>query len=266
MAAGVEDDDFSGLPLTEARLPDSLVQSLARLGIAYEGALQSLTEAELEGLGPGRGAVEALRYGALPLLEPVVAPEVVPDVMPEASEAELTPEEILGCLIAGEEPYTGRLIRSGPLVDDRVREALVLALDALDGRDKAEPLAFMQALNSALPEGSKERSGVVLGPSVLETEQLWRNGRDPDEIAKERGLTLSTVYGHLGKLVQARRVDYRDLLSEWEERTILEVAAGKSGKLTVYQLARALDGYFDPAEIAFALNHHGLPVLYAKSG
>jgi len=51
-----------------------------------------------------------------------------------------------------------------------------------------------------------------LGETVLETGELFAEGLGPTEIAEQRGLAISTIEGHLAKLIMAREIDSLDRL------------------------------------------------------
>ena len=58
-----------------------------------------------------------------------------------------------------------------------------------------------------LEELRRARGKVAAGGTVEYTSQLLAQGLAPKQIAQQRGLTLVTVYGHCGKLIEAGKLD-----------------------------------------------------------
>jgi uncharacterized protein YpbB len=52
---------------------------------------------------------------------------------------------------------------------------------------------------------------------------LYRQQKSPEEIAHERGLTLSTVVGHLARYIDSGEVDFDDLVSREHQLIIANV-------------------------------------------
>jgi ATP-dependent DNA helicase RecQ len=69
--------------------------------------------------------------------------------------------------------------------------------------------------------------------SSLETLALLKKGHAPDEIARRRGLTLGTVWGHLSQLVEEGKLGRSEVLDlpESELGTILDALEAHGGKL-----------------------------------
>lgn len=69
------------------------------------------------------------------------------------------------------------------------------------------------------PEKSPKRQK---GDSALETKALFDQGMSPEDIAKERNLAISTVYGHLAELVGQGVLDASQFIDEEKYNTILD--------------------------------------------
>lgn len=91
-------------------------------------------------------------------------------------------------------------------------------------------------------------------PTHIITYQAFEQGKNPEEIAKERGLTLSTIYGHLGKLAQAGVVDIQRLFDEEKIKTFEEFYRNHDFE-TLTQWKNVLPDNFDFHEIRILLNH-----------
>ncbi len=67
------------------------------------------------------------------------------------------------------------------------------------------------------------------GPTAEETWQLWRQGKTLFEIADARGLTRSTITGHLLQLMaEGRQIDISRIIPA-ERRKMIETAIAKAG-------------------------------------
>ena len=54
---------------------------------------------------------------------------------------------------------------------------------------------------------------------------MLKQGKKPKEIAEERDLALSTIYGHIAKLIQDKKVMIEDFLSKEKINKILKTLA-----------------------------------------
>lgn len=74
---------------------------------------------------------------------------------------------------------------------------------------------------------AKVKSATPKKSTVQETYELWQQKNSVQEIAKIRVLTTQTIYGHLGKLIQAGTISLSDVLPED----------------TITKLSKAFEGY-----------------------
>ncbi len=85
-----------------------------------------------------------------------------------------------------------------------------------------------------LPQGfskhkiEKKKAQMQAGGTVEYTAQLIHEGLAPDQIARQRDLTLMTIYGHCAKLIEAGKLDV-DKVIEKEMREKMEAAIQKVG-------------------------------------
>ena len=64
----------------------------------------------------------------------------------------------------------------------------------------------------------------MLSPSVLETLNLFRSGKSPEEIAESRNLAVSTIYGHLSEIIADGQLLLKDVI-RLNDDEFLEVRA-----------------------------------------
>jgi ATP-dependent DNA helicase RecQ len=84
-----------------------------------------------------------------------------------------------------------------------------------------------------------------LGESARATFHLFRSGQSVDEIARQRGLTTGTVFGHLAEAVEAGEgIDLRAFLTTEQEEEIVRAAAS-SGWQSLGALRESLGGRYD---------------------
>jgi len=119
-------------------------------------------------------------------------------------------------------------------VGSRKREEYgAVFLEAIATHLKANPRQNFQKTPSRLPlppsSGKKH-----LGNTVHETLKAFRNGLSVEQIAQQRGLVKSTIYGHLEQAIQAgERIDIHRLISpDTHAQITTAFAKTESGKLT----------------------------------
>jgi ATP-dependent DNA helicase RecQ len=84
--------------------------------------------------------------------------------------------------------------------------------------------AFVQEIVNFAKENTKPGTRVVKGMTYIQTHELYKDGFTIDDIAQQRGLTSSTVVGHLVKLrEEGHDINLRSLISD---RMYEEVLAG----------------------------------------
>ena len=105
-----------------------------------------------------------------------------------------------------------KVAANGFSVDSYLREKQMSMLDALSEDD-------VKPKNHRKPKLSGEPK--VVKPKTWEVSfQMYQQGMKPDLIAHERGLTLSTVIGHLSRYLTSGEVAFHDLVSPEHQQTI----------------------------------------------
>jgi ATP-dependent DNA helicase RecQ len=103
-----------------------------------------------------------------------------------------------------------------PLGEAAIREKAPISLN-LSRRITAKKLVDKKAAKSA-------------GGTVTYTEQLFREGLKPLEIAQQRGLSYQTIYAHLAELIAAGIIDIEEVVSEVIRKKV-EAAIQKVGSV-----------------------------------
>ena len=133
------------------------------------------------------------------------------------------------------------------------------------GRAKLEDLGepFLECINAYASErgwlepststgtGAREKKAPrVVGPSFRQTGRLITEGRTLEEVAEARSLAVTTVIGHLERLIEeGEKVDWRHLLPESNRRLEIEVVLDIVGDQLLRPVFDELGGQFSYNEI-----------------
>jgi ATP-dependent DNA helicase RecQ len=109
-----------------------------------------------------------------------------------------------------------------------------------------------EAVDGARPP-RKPRQG--LSPTARQTLQLFRNGKEPEVIAAERGLGLSTIEGHLAACIEEGQLRDLDGLVEPAEQAKIRQAAEGNGTEALRPIYEALNGTISYGKIRLAVAH-----------
>ena len=104
---------------------------------------------------------------------------------------------------------------------------------------------------------AKEKNTVEKTPKVdtlKETLRLYEAGMSPDEIARQRNLVLSTIYGHLGRLASQGLIDIDDLVSKEHQLIIRNAAAKFTTAYTLKEIREILPDHISYHEIKIVLS------------
>ncbi|MBP7500911.1 MAG: helix-turn-helix domain-containing protein, partial [Chryseobacterium sp.] len=95
-------------------------------------------------------------------------------------------------------------------------------------------------------------------PTHVLTYQLFQDGKTISEIARERGLVNSTIFGHLSKYAEQNLLDKSDLLRIYpkEKVTAFEKVFKQSPKENINDWKAALPADFDFGEIRLIWNYY----------
>lgn len=92
-------------------------------------------------------------------------------------------------------------------------------------------------------------------PTHIVTFQMFEDGKTVSEIAKERGLVVSTIYGHLAKFSEQGLLDLERVLAK-EKIQVFEQLYKESPKETLNEWKQALPAEFEFHEIRILMNHY----------
>jgi hypothetical protein len=87
------------------------------------------------------------------------------------------------------------------------------------------------------------------------TLEMFNNGMTIDQIAKERELVPSTIEGHLGKAIEAKRLDISALVSETELKEIIGVIEHLPTGFISKDLYDGLRGKYGYGKLRAVMNH-----------
>ncbi len=137
-------------------------------------------------------------------------------------------------------------------------EDFKLFLDDLE--DYLKGLKSVHLLETPLLDEKNEEVKVNLTvakvPSQVLTFQLFEEGKTPNEIAKERGLVVETVYGHLAKFAEQGLLDIKRILPKEKIKTFEDLYYQKNDITTLTQWKNALPKEFEFNEIRILMNHY----------
>ena len=105
-------------------------------------------------------------------------------------------------------------------------------LDAIDEKRLSKEQAKKKTKAKKEPKPPKEKTWNI-------TYQMYKQGLLPDEIAKERTLTVSTIIGHLARFIPTGEVSLSELVPTDHQSAILKVIqtiGTKEGKMAIKNL------------------------------
>lgn len=135
-----------------------------------------------------------------------------------------------------------KIAEKGYTVTDYLKEKQMSMLDAIDERRRER----------------KPKAHKVVKPKTWEVSlALYREGKSPEDIARERALTLSTILSHLARYTDSGEVDFNDLVSREHQLIIANVIrkVGTSEGTTAIKNLCPPDITYD--EIRLVLEHNG---------
>ena len=113
--------------------------------------------------------------------------------------------------------------------------------------------SFKEEIKQYIIEKSKSGKNVK-GATYLQTLEMYRKGMTPDEIAKSRDLSPTTIYSHLSQLyVGGEDIDVLKFVSKDEMKAIFEVVENMESPITLKPIFEALDEKIEYTKIRFAL-------------
>lgn len=105
-------------------------------------------------------------------------------------------------------------------------------------------------------EEIKISSKIAKIPTHILSYQLFENGMSLPEIAKERGLTLSTIYGHFAKIAEQKHIDIERILVKDKVQVFeKEYTKNSNHHQSLTDWKNALPSDFEYGEIRLLLNY-----------
>ena len=123
-----------------------------------------------------------------------------------------------------------KIAEKGFTVTTYLKEKQISMLDAMDeGLRVGDGTSGMSSPKPRRQRERKPKAPKVIKPKTWEVSlELYRQHKSPEDIARERSLTLGTVIGHLARYVDSGEVDISDLVSR-EHQLIIANAIRKIG-------------------------------------
>ncbi len=125
-----------------------------------------------------------------------------------------------------------------------------------DLEDYLNDLKEIYLLDVCLFDEKNERKislNVAKIPSHILTFQLFEEGKTPCEIAKERGLVMETIYGHLAKFAEQGLLDIQRVIAS-EKIKLFEQEFSKSNHENLTDWKKSLSDQLEYSEIRILLN------------
>lgn len=93
-------------------------------------------------------------------------------------------------------------------------------------------------------------------PSQVLTYQLFEQGKTPAEIAKERGLVIETIFGHLAKFAEQGLLDIKRVISKEKIKEFEKLFYQENDLDTLTKWKNTLSNDFEFNEIRILINHY----------
>ena len=125
-----------------------------------------------------------------------------------------------------------RIAELGFSISTYLHEKQYSMLDAIDEKRLSKEQAKKKTKAKKEPKPPKEKTWNI-------TYQMYKQGLSPDEIAKERTLTVSTIIGHLARFIPTGEVSLSELVPTDHQSAILKVIqtiGTKEGKTAIKNL------------------------------
>ena len=127
-----------------------------------------------------------------------------------------------------------------------------------DVEDFLKDLMQVKLLDIPLFNAEKEvkiSTKIAKVPTHVITYKMFEEGKDLEQIAKERGLAYSTIIGHLAKFAEQGILDLSKVISE-EKRIIFEKTFQEKPQESLTNWKNILPDDFDYHEIRLLWNHY----------
>lgn len=140
----------------------------------------------------------------------------------------------------------------------QVKNAGVLASGLHEGSDYQTLLSLVQEqkkMQVGEPEKNTGKQGSGKGETYIITLEMFRQGKTVDEIATERQMAITTIEGHLAKLVESGDIEITEVVEEPKVQVILAAVQEKSGQGAA-AVKSILGSSFSWGEIKAVIAHH----------
>jgi len=127
-----------------------------------------------------------------------------------------------------------------------------------DIEDYLKDLKTVHLLETQLFDSKNETEvsvKIAKTPSHVITYQQFEEGKTIPEIAKERGVTVQTVFGHLAKFASQGILDIKRIIAKEKIKQFEELFSKNPDFTTLTEWKNALPEYFEFHEIRLLINH-----------
>lgn len=112
---------------------------------------------------------------------------------------------------------------------------------------KPVPYKTRQVKEKKEPKPKREK-----GLSQLESYNLYRQGKTPEEISKERGMAVSTIEGHLAQYITSGEIEVTELITK-EKLDAIVGAAKRLDTMQLTMIKQDLGGDYSYSDIRYAM-------------
>ena len=138
-------------------------------------------------------------------------------------------------------------------IADFLRQKQHSLLNAMDEQTLKKKKKAKESKTKKEPKPKKEKTWVI-------TYNLYQQGKTPELIARERSLTLGTIYGHLARYIRTGEISLDDLIPEDHQQAILRaihMAGPEAGSTAIKTLCPPEITYDEIRLMLGAMNSEG---------
>lgn len=140
----------------------------------------------------------------------------------------------------------------------QVKNAGILASGLYQGSDYQTLLSLVQEqrkIQVGEPEKNAVKTSSGKGETYMITLEMFKQGKTVDEIAIDRQMAVTTIEGHLAKLVEMGKLDVIEVVEESKVQIILAAVQEKAGQGAA-AVKSILGSSYSWAEIKAVIAHH----------
>ncbi|MDQ3395256.1 MAG: helix-turn-helix domain-containing protein [Bacteroidota bacterium] len=116
--------------------------------------------------------------------------------------------------------------------------------------DKKTALALHAQTQENIPESNYKK-----GNTQKESLLFFKKGKSIDEIAKERNLARTTIFGHIASFIETGEVDIKELIAENKLKIIQETIDNHEEGFSLKNLKESLGEDYSYGELRAAVNY-----------